>query len=52
MPDDYEVEGQMNLDDCLWEMGYYMPLPEGEDIDERETYEGCSREDVVPRRKR
>lgn len=26
--DDYEVDGQVELEECLWEMGIYMPLPE------------------------
>lgn len=29
--DDYECEGQLSLEEFLWESGYYMALPEHEE---------------------
>lgn len=33
--DNYEVDGQMDLEECLWAMGYYMPLSIEENDDEQ-----------------
>lgn len=27
MPDDYEYENQMDLEEYLWGIGYYLPVP-------------------------
>lgn len=28
---DYQCEGQMNIEEYLWNIGYYMPLPIGDE---------------------
>ena len=34
---DYVCDGQMSLEDYLWESGYYMALPQGESSEFKDT---------------
>lgn len=38
--EDYEVEGQMNVEEWLWSVGYYMNLPEN-NIEELTMIKSC-----------